>query len=190
MKEELIDPAGRREKEKAKREGKKMVGENSRDSDFKKFSVNMDDARKLQNLIEDKYHPNTYAYYGADPKQLAWNEVHWKADQAVDGDLEEALLTDDDFNGTVQLSIKEKSQHSFEIQKAKGPGDGTVPAESGSAPTPHVIQIFRHEGKEKGHESYDHQSSYKAKIAQSVTLYSIAKIMVESSWLKQNLPKT
>jgi len=189
VKEELIDPAEREEREKTKGEGGEIVGERSRDSDFKRFSGNMDEARQLQNLIEDKYHPNTYAYYGADPKQLAWNEVHWKAAQAFDGVLKEALLMDDDFNGTVQLSAKEKSRHSFEIQKAQGPGDGTVPAESGSAPTPHVIQIFRHEGKGKGHESYDHQGSYKAKIAQSVTLYSIVKIVADSSWLKQNLPE-
>ncbi|WP_449405762.1 lipase family alpha/beta hydrolase [Massilia phosphatilytica] len=189
VKEELIDPAGREEREKARRKGEEIVGERSRESDFKKFSGNMDEARRLQNLIEDKYHPNTYAYYGADPKQLAWNEVHWKTAQAFDGEIKVALLMDDDFNGTVQLSVKEKNQHSFEIQKAQGLGDGTVPAESGSAPTPHVIQIFRHEGKGKGHESYDHQGSYKSKIAQSVTLYSIVKIMAGSSWLKQNLPE-
>jgi hypothetical protein len=190
VKEELIDPVGRWEKEEAKREGRKIVGENSRESDFKKFLVNMDDARKLQDFISDKYHPNTYAYYGADAKQLAWNEVHWKATKASAGDLKRALLMADDLNGSIKLSFDEKNQHGFEIQKAQGPGDGTVPAESGSAPTPYVVQIFRHEGKRKGHESYDHQGSYGAKLAQSVTLYSIVKIVSSSSWLKQKLPKT
>jgi hypothetical protein len=149
----------------------------------------MSAARELHNLIEEKYHPQTYAYYAADREKLAWNEVHWKSEIPVYGDLKNALLKDDDFNGTVSLSFEERDKYQFEIQKAKGPGDGTVPAESGLAPTPHVIQIFRHEGKEKGHESYDHQNSYKAKVAQAVTLYSIIKIVANSSWLKQNLSK-
>ena len=117
--------------------------------------------------------------------------MHWKSNKAINGDLKYALLTTDDLNGSIQLSLDDgKSRRIFEIQKAQGPGDGTVPAESGSAPTPYVVQIFRHEGKNKDHESYDHQNSYQAKIAQAVTLYSIVKIVSESDWLKQNLPKT
>jgi hypothetical protein len=190
VREDLIDPAGRKEREKAEREGKKIIGEDADKPDFQKFQINMDAARKLHNVIEEKYHPCTYAYYGADPEQKAWNEVHWKCGRNIEGDLKAALLTDDDFNGAVQLSCGDKNAGGFEIQKAKGPGDGTVPAESGAAPTSYVVQIFRHEGKKKGHESYDHQDSYKAKIAQAVTLYSIVRIVVESSWLKQNLSKS
>lgn len=230
VKEELIDPAARAEREKAKREGKEVVEENRKQSDFKKFKRNMDVANELHDLIQDKYHANTYAYYAADPKQQAWNEVHWKSDEAIGGDIKAALLSDDDSNGTVKLTVvetgsdklrvqphqepihstpdsfiepnvvqvngrlnrsfEEKSKYRFQIQKAKGPGDGTVPEESGSAPTPHVVQIFRHEGKDKGHESYDHQNSYNAKIAQAATLYSIVKIVAESDWLQQNLSRT
>ena len=187
VREDLIDPAGRKEREKAEREGREAVEQDADYSDFIKFRRNMRAAQDLQNMIDDKYHSNTYAYYGADPKQLAWNEVRWKSDKLVDGDFKTALLVDDDLNGTVQLSFKEKNKYSLEIYKAQGPGDGTVPAESGSAPTPYVVQIFRHEGKEKGHESYDHQDSYKAKLAQAVTLYSIIKIVADSDWLKQHL---
>ena len=190
IKEELIDPAGREEREKARKGGGKLVEENAGNSDFEKFQTNMDIAHDLQDLIDSKYHPNTYAYYAADPKRLSWNEVHWKAEKAIDSDIKAASLIGDDLNGTIQLSFGEKRKHQFEIQGAKGPGDGTVPAESGSAPTLHVIQIFKHEGKEKGHESYDHQNSYKAKLAQGVTLYSIAKIVAGSSWVKQNLHKS
>lgn len=189
VREDLIDPAGRREREAAAREGREAVEQDPDYSDFIKFRRNMRAAQDLQNMIEDKYHSNTYAYYGADPKQLSWNEVSWKSDKIVDGDFKAALVADDDLNGTVQLSFNEKSKYSLKIQKAQGPGDGTVPAESGSAPTPHVVQIFRHEGKGKGHESYDHQDSYKAKLAQAVTLYSIIKIVAESNWLKKNLCK-
>lgn len=55
----------------------------------------------------------------------------------------------------------------------------------GAAPKPHVVQLFKHEGKRKGHESYDHQFSYNAPISQAVTLYSIIRI-VSSSKLVAN----
>jgi pimeloyl-ACP methyl ester carboxylesterase len=190
IKEDLIDPAGKKDREKAELEGRELVEENPGQSDFKKFRVNMDAAQQLHDLIEEKYHSNTYAYYGADRKRLSWNEVNWKSSNLAEGDLKYASLADDDFNGTVHLSFKEKRKYPFVLEEAKGPGDGTVPAESGSAPTPYVVQIFRHEGEAKGHESYDHQNSYKAKLAQAVTLYSIARIVAGSSWLKQNLSKT
>jgi pimeloyl-ACP methyl ester carboxylesterase len=186
VREELIDPAGREERERARRAGKELVEENPGESDFKRFRTNMDVARSLHTLIANKYHPSTYAYYGADPKHPAWNEVHWKCGRLVDGDLKTASLADDDFNGSLRLSIRGKSEHVLEIQPALGSGDGTVPAESGSAPTPHVVQIFRHEGKAKGHETYDHQDAYKAKLAQSVTLYSIVRIVADSEWIKHS----
>jgi len=229
VKEDLIDPAGREEREKAKKQGKEVVEPNEGISDFSKFEKNMQFAKALHDLINDNYHSNTYAYYAADPKQLAWNEVQWKSEKPVSGDVRAAILSDDNFNGTVNLgfggnnedhsqtqinqSASEAShqeaesanvvkvrgkaspavkevKYRFDIGKAQGPGDGTVPEESGSAPTPHIVQIFRHEGKQKGHESYDHQNSYKAKIAQAATLYSIVKIVAESDWLQQNLSKT
>jgi pimeloyl-ACP methyl ester carboxylesterase len=187
--EELIDPAGREEREKARREGREVVMENEGESDFDKFRIVMKDAKKLHEFIEDKYHPNTYAFYAADAKWPSWNEVHWKSDKSIRGDIKTAPLENDDHNGAVQLSIDECTHH-FEIQKPQGFGDGTVPAESGEAPTPHVVQIFCHEGEAKGHHSYDHQKAYQSELAQAVTLYSIVKIVSGSDWLQQNLDKT
>lgn len=188
VKEELIDPAGREAREKAQREGKKVVGENAAVSDFGKFAEVMKVARTLHNLIEDKYHPNTYAYYAADAAQPSWNEVHWKCARGVSGEIASAPLADDDLNGEVQVRIGE-ALHRFEIDKPRGPGDGTVPQESGAAPTPHVVQMFRHEGKAGGHTSYDHQHSYSADVTQAVTLYSIVRMVADSAWLKANLHK-
>ncbi len=190
IKEDLIDPASKEDQKKAKGTDGGLVKKNTRNSDFEKFQANMDIARDLQGMIDEKYHSNTYAYYAADPKRLSWNEVHWKAGNGPNGDVRAALLAGDDLNGAIQLAFGNERKHKFEIQKAKGPGDGTVPAESGSAPTPYVTQIFKHEGKEKGHESYDHQDSYKAKLAQGVTLYSIIKIIADSDWIRGNLQKS
>jgi pimeloyl-ACP methyl ester carboxylesterase len=231
VREDLIDPAGRKEKDKPKKKGEMLAQDDATFSDFQKFQLNMDRARELHDYIEDKYHPVTYAYYAADAKQLAWNEVHWKSEKSIDDDLRLAQISSDDMNGEVSLSfgervaanskadnsedqggssgvgknksdstvnivevkgantssVAEKKSYRFQLQKAKGPGDGTVPEESGSAPSPFVLQIFKHEGKAKGHESYDHQNSYKAKLAQASTLYSIVKIVAESRWVKEKI---
>jgi pimeloyl-ACP methyl ester carboxylesterase len=231
VKEDLIDPASRADRDEAKRQGKELVEENPGQSDFKKFHLNMEAAGILHQYISGKYHAKTYGYYAADPKQKAWNEVHWKGSESLVGDIKVARVNDDDQNGTLNLYFDEEgkgllhtpSAHDFglkslpkessvpensarvevngslnrpssarkkfrfKIEEPSGPGDGTVPEESGSAPTPYVLQMFRHEGKGKGHESYDHQSSYKAKIAQGVTLYSIIKIVADSEWIKQKL---
>jgi pimeloyl-ACP methyl ester carboxylesterase len=186
VKEELIDPAGR---EKAQREGKKVVEEDSGESDFKKFAKVMTKVQEFHLLIEDKYHPNTYAHYAADAGRPSWNEVHWKCAKPVGGAYVNADLVDDDLNGEVKIRVGEQT-HTFEIQDQASPGDGTVPEESGSAPTPHVVQIFRHEGTATGHKSYDHQKSYHADVVQAATLYSIARMVADSDWLKANLCKT
>ena len=72
----------------------------------------------------------------------------------------------------------------FILQSGTGPGDGTVPAESGRSPQPYVVQLFKHEGKLKSHESYDHQFSFNAKVAQATTFYSIIRIVNTSEILK------
>ena len=166
----------------------KMVGEDEALSDFSKFEKNMQFAKALHDLINDQYHGNTYAYYAADPKQRAWNEIHWRSEARIDGEIKDFLQSEDDLNGSISLLFKDRSKSSsalqdirgedtvtvrenstaataanvvwvngvlnpsveknnkfrFKIQEAKCPGDGTVPEESGSAPTPHVVQIFRH----------------------------------------------
>ncbi|MDQ7956029.1 MAG: alpha/beta hydrolase [Pseudomonadota bacterium] len=186
VKEELIDPAGREDREKAKKEGKKVVEGNDEQRDFKRFSKVMKLARELHDLTEDKYHPITYASYADDKNRPSWNEVRWHCARPVDGDCRSGDLLNDDLNGTVKVRAG-KAEHELAIAGQEGPGDGTVPAESGAAPTPHVKQMFRHQGLAGGHTSYDHQGSYKADVVQAVTLYSIARMAADSEWLNANL---
>jgi hypothetical protein len=47
-------------------------------------------------------------------------------------------------DGVLNPPVKKNKKLRFKIQDAEGPGDGTVPEESSSTPTPHVVQIFRH----------------------------------------------
>jgi hypothetical protein len=188
VKEDLIDPAGREQREKDQRQGKKTVEENDGQSDFATYAELMNKAKEFHTLIEDKYHPNTYAHYAADAGRPSWNEVHWKCRKHIASEYTAADLLDDDLNGEVKIRVGE-SDYTFEIQRQTSPGDGTVPEESGSAPTPHVVQIFRHEGTASGHKSYDHQTSYKTDVVQAATLYAITRMVADSDWLKANLHK-
>ncbi|MCI1015970.1 alpha/beta hydrolase [Herbaspirillum sp. C7C2] len=190
VREDLIDPAGREDRERSQLAGEETIAIDSGKSEFDDYAQNMEKACRFHYLIEKKYHPVTYAYYGADQQQQAWNEIVWKGDMFVAGSPSNALLHDDDLNGSVVLSFKDLSKSRFTIQPASGPGDGTVPAESGGSPTPFVVQIFKHEGKLKAHESYDHQYSYNAKLTQDVSLYSIIRIASESTLLKADLDQS
>lgn len=165
------------------REGKQVTG-NAYSSDFKRFRDNLEIAAKLHSLIKDRYHANTYAYYASDPEQPAWNEVHWKIRSSVPKDPANGKLVADDLNGSVTLLFDGGKRRTFRIQEGTGKGDGTVPAESAESATKHVIQMFKHGGKANGHDSYEHQYSYNAPIAQSVCLYSIVKMVAESDLIK------
>ncbi|WP_244940124.1 T6SS immunity protein Tli4 family protein [Herbaspirillum seropedicae] len=180
IREDLIDPAGKEDRERAKKEGKVFSTKTRPAPDFDRFARTMKLARSFHQQIEDRYHPNTYAYYAADQHQLAWNEINWNCRPEVPGDPRKARLVADDLNGMMELRFGESHHRYCILQDGTGPGDGTVPAESGAAPKPHVVQLFKHEGKRKGHESYDHQFSYKAPISQAVTLYSIIRIVSSS----------
>ncbi len=187
VKENLVNPAHLDANGKPQKAGKEAgVFENGEVSDFERFTRNLAKAQKLHKAIDEKYHPNTYASYAADAKRLAWNEVVWKARHAVSGDVKSAATVEDNLNGTIKVKVG-GHEILFDIDAQAGPGDETVPAESAEAPTPHVVQIFRHEGKAKGHHSYDHQKSYESSLVQAVTVYSIVKIVANSAWLKENI---
>lgn len=181
IREDLIDPAGKEDRERAKREGKGFSTKTRPAPDFDRFARTMKLARSLHQQIEERYHPNTYAYYAADQHQLAWNEINWKCRPDVPGDPRKARLVADDLNGMMELRFGEIHHRYCILQDGTGPGDGTVPAESGAAPKPYVVQLFKHEGKSKGHDSYDHQFSYNAPISQAVTLDSIIRIVSSSA---------
>lgn len=177
VKEELIDPKGDKER---KKKGNK---ENADTSQFGNFKTTLEVARALCINIENKYHPTTFAFYAADVAQPAWSEVHWKGRDKTASPIVQAVLADDNLNGTVRVKLAD-GEARFDIEDPRGPGDGTVPVESGQAPKPHCVQIFRHEGEAKGHESYEHQYAFDAREPLAVTLYSIAKIAASSDWFQ------
>lgn len=182
VKEELIDPKGDEERKKSGNEVNPDSGT------FGQFTDALNDASKLISAIHEKYHPVTYAFYADDVDHATWNELCWKSEDSIDSRVGAAPLLDDDLNGRVRIDLS-GGQHEFEIDKPRGRGDGTVPAESGRAPKPHCAQIFRHEGKAKGHESYDHQHAFNAREPVAATFYSIARIAATSEWFQEEAKK-
>jgi len=180
VKAELINPS-RSEDDKA--ENASATSENRRvvDPGFAAYTRTLTVARDFHTEIKGQYHGNCHAYYAADPAQAAWGEVRWVAGKRH-ADFVTGELIDDDLNGAVKVKFGDEVCK-LEISGQDLPGDGTVPELSGQAPKPFVKQIFRHEGKQKGHTSYDHQGSYSNDFTAGLTLYSIVKLTLESGIL-------
>lgn len=182
VKTELINPS---KDESAKSTTTSESSENIAldDPEFAEYRKALTIARKFHNQIKGQYHNNCHAYYAADPAQAAWGEVRWAA-TIRRPDFSVGDLVDDDLNGAVKVKFGEEICK-LEISGQDLPGDGTVPELSGQAPKPFVKQIFRHEGKQKGHVSYDHQGSYSNDFTAGLTLYSIVKLTLEAGILKE-----
>jgi hypothetical protein len=138
-------------------------------------------AEDFHDTLKDYYHSNTWVHYGADPKYKAWGILRWYPLSTIsyvsNNDLVNAHLKQDDQLGTLVLEppiIKQKHDAyvpwwNHRIEGAASPGDGTVPEESGRAPSGKVKFISAMTG-------FDHQGSYKDGNVQVVTKYCIAKI--------------
>ncbi len=144
----------------------------------------LDEAKKFHEHIENTYHENSYAHYGADAERKAWHKVVWRADDtAVFRDAEALSIVEDDQKGELKLldkTIAEKSPDKVfdaDMQAAAEPGDQTVPLHSGDAQlrSGKFKGIFRQSG-------YEHQASYDDKAVIDATLYSLLKIISTMRW--------
>lgn len=182
VKSELINP----DKDKAAKNAATDDNESllHADADFTQYLETLRTARDMHAGLKGQYHGNCHAYYAADNAQPAWGEVKWSASIPV-GDFSKGEIVDDDLNGTLKVKFGE-NLCKLEIAGQDLPGDGTVPELSGQAPKAHVKQIFRHEGKRKGHVSYDHQGSYSNDFTTGLALYSIVKLTLESGILRED----
>jgi hypothetical protein len=181
VKTELINPLKNKSKAKHTEVENENEDPNSTDPDFAAYEESLAISRSFHRKIKGQYHANCHAYYAADRAQPAWGEVRWTAGSHCP-DYSKGVLIDDDLNGAVKVKIGD-GVYKLEIAGPDLPGDGTVPELSGQAPKPFVKQIFRHEGKVRGHVSYDHQGSYSNDFTAGLTLYSIVKLTLESGIL-------
>lgn len=129
--------------------------------------------------LGDYYHPNTYAYYGADPALPAFGRISWIADdKAAAGRvaLSPAALLNGKFRGLRPDGQREVEVGgcvlAFDIAAQDVAGDGTVPEKSGACTGSQLKQVFATRG-------YEHQDSYQPDHILLLTQHLIAKIVQE-----------
>lgn len=148
----------------------------------------LDRAKAFHNQIEEFYHDQSYAHYGADPKGLAWHKVTWKIDGGFFvNDLESMSIANDDGRGGLRLEVLDdapkKTAKTREFRSTLlppiDPGDQTVPMYSADAQLRcgKFKGVFRQTG-------YEHQASYSDEAVIAATIYCLYKIILTMKWPK------
>lgn len=145
------------------------------------------------------YHPNTYVSYLA--KLKAFETVTWEVvggrqsanpkdtgrrirdltqiEPITDADINAHSLENDNTKGGLDLRHNKQVKH-VEVQgQGEGRGDGTVPEDSGMAPSSFVTAIF-----EQGDNKHDHQESWSVPAARRMALYSVVMLAKEDKRVK------
>lgn len=167
----LVDPAGKYAKKKTRieRTVQDAIGQ------AEKFHTK---------VIDSYYHPNSYAYYGADPEQLSFGVVRWVTDdQSALKQSARSLMVvgkpvSTSFNGGRTMVMPEHfadagKSYFFVPGEQDAPGDGTVSHQSGDGPRSKVKRVFRTTG-------FSHQGSYKDEHMLHLTFHLIARIAQEA----------
>jgi hypothetical protein len=128
-------------------------------------------------VLGDYYHPNTYAYYGADPKHPTYSRICWIADDKpvasrvplTPASLKTARPRNRTPDGGRCVEVEGQIlEFKPDIQDA--PGDGTVPENSGACAGATLKQVFATRG-------FEHQQSYEPEYILLLTQHLIAKIV-------------
>jgi hypothetical protein len=129
-------------------------------------------------LLGNYYHPNSYAFYSDDPGYLSFGSCRWHAVKTATAPEKGVLASGTIISRSaetggrmVKFSNGNTVQFTHSVQD--GPGDGTVPRQSGMGPAHGVKQLFATRG-------YDHQGSYTDESMLALTLQLIARIALEA----------
>jgi pimeloyl-ACP methyl ester carboxylesterase len=127
--------------------------------------------------LGDYYHPNTYAFYGADPNQLAFGQVRWVGRKPSGSrtaltpvNVKAGTFSRHDPEGGRLVEIEPGCQMLFKPDPPDTRGDRTVPYQSGAGPGGKVQHLFETRG-------YDHQGSYNNEDMLMLTLRLIVRIV-------------
>jgi hypothetical protein len=167
---------------------------------WEQYADSLGSARQFHQVLGNHYHPTTYVYYGADPRQPSFETVCWRArpgqrpDSRPPPPRQVANMgfhevrdsgnnplrvggTKPSGNPIVSLAARHTSYWDIHADLQDSGGDGTVPRCSGAAPKQRggarVRQQFRLEG-------FGHEPSYNDPVARHVTLYSLIKIAAQA----------
>jgi pimeloyl-ACP methyl ester carboxylesterase len=122
------------------------------------------------------YHPNTYAFYGADSALRAYGEIRWVTREPTAQNLvltaanvRSAKGSASPDGGVREVSVEGTSLR-FILWPQDAHGDETVPVQSGSGPAKYVKQIFATRG-------YRHQESFRNDDMLLLTRHLIVKMV-------------
>lgn len=124
-------------------------------------------------LVDAYYHPNSAAFYCADPGQRSFGNCRWIAtsEKAVSPlALQVGSLQSHTFSGARSVSITKGPFLFFDPSIQDQIGDGTVPVTSGEGPFGKVPYLFRTIG-------YDHQGAYRSEAMLALTQHLIVKLL-------------
>lgn len=136
-------------------------------------------------VLDSYYHPNSYAYYGADEKQLSFGVMRWVTDNQDFLEKKTSQLicigqatSDESFVGGRTMVMPKNFPGAgttswFMPGDQDAPGDGTVSHQSGDGPRGKVKRVFRTTG-------YSHQDSYADKHMLKLTFHLIARVSQEA----------
>ena len=155
------------------------------ENDWLKYkNIIMNDVKLFNSAIANKYHPNTYAFFGIENEgepikisALTYQNAHWQAEitkshQAPPtdhiGDLRRLNLKELTGSRTVKNgAVNEK----YTLLPADGNGDGTVPQRSGEIPMDYLTARM--------HFTVEHEPAYQQEASQDFTLRAIVDMMQE-----------
>jgi pimeloyl-ACP methyl ester carboxylesterase len=160
----LVDPAGKFKTERAVKE---------------RIRKTINSAERFhREVLDSYYHPNTFAFYGADSAHMSFGAVRWVARDPANGavfteaNLRNAALTG--YRETVGRRVKVEGKTPLEFVPARQDvgGDGTVPHQSGAGPQGKIKQLFELRG-------LDHQKSFNDEAVLLLTQHLVVKLVQE-----------
>ncbi|KER04134.1 hypothetical protein LGZ99_08525 [Photorhabdus temperata] len=136
--------------------------------------------------LSGKYHPNTYAFYGASEKHLSYGVISWKevsknyynktedySGMTFNQPLYDPFDLETGTTRMVQFSVGPSFQDiaakTFKLAPPNEKGDGTVPEQAGRIPTRRLCSQLATDA--------DHEGAYNEDKARLFTLRSIVKMV-------------
>jgi pimeloyl-ACP methyl ester carboxylesterase len=126
-------------------------------------------------ILNDYYHPKTFAFYCNDESRLSYGSFRWKISSAHNlssDSLSTARLTSYIPDGGRKIEIRPDVFVDVMPSMQDVPGDGTVPIQSGAALVGKIKHVFATDG-------YSHQDCFSSPDMLSLTQHLIVKLMQE-----------
>jgi pimeloyl-ACP methyl ester carboxylesterase len=127
-------------------------------------------------ILGDYYHPNTYAFYGADPEHMSFGAVRWVARDPgagavfTEANLRSATSVNYGDKGGRRVRVEGRTDLHFVPARQDVAGDGTVSHQSGVGPRGKIKQLFDIRG-------FDHQGAFKHDAVLLLTHHLIVKLV-------------